>query len=211
MGALIRQRSRWLRRASWACFALAGLLVAYVGVSVGYQDVVQGQLSGAWSRQHPAASISDVSTASLTTSAMSLRIVPHQVDGEAIARLSLPGIGFSAIVTEGDGRGILSGGPGHDDRTGYPSEGRLILFANHNGFSLSWGNVKPGDAVIVEMPYGRYHYTVVSRSIISGDDSAAMNNAPAGERVRLVTCWPLWEGALAQQRLVIDAVPAAGS
>ena len=210
MTALLRSRRRWLHRASWACFALAGMLVAYVGVSVGYQDVVQGQLSGAWSQQHPSASIPDVSTSTTTASSMSLHLVPHQLDGQAIARLELPSIGFDAIVTEGDGRGILSGGPGHDDRTGYPSEGRLILFANHNGFSLSWGSLKPGDAVVVEMPYGRFHYTVVSRTIISGDDSAAINSAPAGEVVRLVTCWPLWEGALASQRLVLDAVPAAG-
>ena len=200
---------RWLRRASWACLGLAALLFGYIGVLVGYQTFEQGRLSGAWVRDHPVASIPDVTFA--PASAVSVHVLPHLADGQPVAHLSVPAVGFNAIVTEGDDRGILSGGPGHDDRTGYPGEGRLIVFANHNGFSWSWGGIKPGDTIVVEMPYGRFHYTVVSRRLVNGDDTTVISDAPPGERLQLITCWPLWAGALAQQRLVFDAVPAGAS
>lgn len=200
---------RWMRRGSWACLGLAALLFGYVGVLVGYQTVQQGRLTGDWSHQHPTASIRNATFA--PASAASLHIVPHMADGEPIARLSVTRVGYQAIVTEGDDKGILSGGPGHDDRTGYPGEGRLIVISNHNGFSLSWNDIKNGDQIVLEMPYGRFHYTVVSRRIVNGDDTSFESNAPAGERLQLVTCWPLWQGALAQQRLVFDAVPARAS
>ena len=202
-------RRRWLRRASWACLGLAVLLFGYVGVLVGYQNFEQGRLSGAWTHDHPAASIPDVTFAPV--SAASVHVLPHLADGQPVAHLSIPAVGFAAIVTEGDDRGILSGGPGHDDRTGYPGEGRLIVFANHNGFSFSWGDIKPGTGIVVEMPYGRYHYTVASRRLVSGDDTTVISSAPQGERLMLITCWPLWAGALAQQRLVFDAVPAGAA
>lgn len=198
---------RWLRRASWACLGLGVLLFGYVGVLVGYQNFEQGRLNSDWAKQHPAASIHNIAG---TASTVSFSVLPHMADGEPVARLILPTVRFEAIVTEGDDRGILSGGPGHNDQTGYPGEGRLIVVANHNGFSFSWNNLKTGDSIVVEMPYGRYTYHVVSRRIVAGDDNTVINSAPAGERLQLITCWPLWAGALAQQRLVYDAVPATG-
>jgi sortase A len=200
---------RWMRRGSWACLGLGALLFGYVGILVGYQTVQQGRLSGDWARQHPAASIPNATFP--PASAVSLHIVPHMADGEPIARMLIPGVGFQGIVNEGDDRGILSGGPGHNDSTGYPGEGRLIVVSNHNGFSFSWNDIKNGDQIVLEMPYGRFHYTVVSRRIVNGDDNAVINAAPPGERLQLITCWPLWAGAMAQQRLVLDAVPATGA
>ncbi|HEX6538188.1 MAG TPA: sortase [Candidatus Dormibacteraeota bacterium] len=200
-------RRRWLRRASWACLGLGVLLFGYVGVLVGYQNFQQGRLSSDWAKAHPAATIHN---STFNASAVSLHIVPHLAQGEPVARISIPSVGYSGIVTEGDDRGILSSGPGHNSETGYPSEGRDIVIANHNGFSFSWSDIKNGAQIVVEMAYGRYTYTVVSRRIVGGDDNAVINSAPAGERLQIITCWPLWAGALAQQRLVYDAVPVTG-
>ena len=199
-------RRRWLRRASWACLGLGVILFGYVGVLVGYQNFEQGRLSSDWARQHPASRIANATFA--PADAVSLHIRPHMALGEPIASIAIPSVGYTGIVTEGDDRGILSGGPGHNNQTAYPGEGHLIVMANHNGFSFSWNNIKNGDSIVVEMPYGRYTYKVVSRRITDGGDNAVINNAPPGERLQLITCWPLWAGALAQQRLVYDAVPA---
>jgi len=58
----------------------------------------------------------------------------------------------------------------------------------------------------VEMPYGRYHYKVVKRTIVDGDE-AVLSEAPPGEMLDVSTCWPLWQGSFARQRLVFSAVP----
>ena len=201
---------RWLRRISWVLMGTAVLIVGYVGTLIGYQSVEQHRLSSAWDHDHPA--VADATPFPAPgTGGPAIQVAPHAhlADGEPVGRLSIQSVGFSAIVTEGADSGILSAGPGHDDRTGYPGEGRLIVIGNHNGFSFSWDGVHTGDVITVEMAYGRYRYKVVKRSIVDGDE-AVLSEAPPGEVLDVSTCWPLWQGAFARQRLVFTAVPVAG-
>jgi LPXTG-site transpeptidase (sortase) family protein len=189
------------------------LLVGYVGVLVGYQDYQQHRLEGLWNQLHPAGAIKDVAPvktvlADGTATAFNVQR-PHLADGEPLARLLIPRINFEAIVTEGSGSGILSEGPGHENHTGYPGEGRIVLIGNHNGFSMSWGDLHPGDLIKLEMSYGRYTYRIEKREIVGGDDNAVVRQPEAGEHLYLTTCWPLWAGAFAQQRLVFIATPVA--
>lgn len=189
------------------------LLVGYVGVLVGYQDYQQHRLESLWNQQHPASAIHDATPATDVVAGGGAAFAvqkPHLADGQPLARLTIPRIHFEAIVTEGSDSGVLSGGPGHEDHTGYPGEGRIILIGNHNGFSMSWGDLHAGDVIQVEMSYGRYSYKIDKREIVSGDDQAVVRSPEAGEHLYLTTCWPLWAGALASQRLVFIATPAAG-
>jgi LPXTG-site transpeptidase (sortase) family protein len=188
----------------------AVVLVGYVGMLVGYEWISQQRLSSAWNHDHPAASIPDAKFSQLQATGLNLR--PHLGDGQPLARIVIPSVNFSAIVTEGSDRGFLTSGPGHDNRTGYPDEGRLVLIGNHNGFSFSWDGIKTGDAIVIEMSYGRYRYTVTKRYIVDGDDTSVisrLSNRP-GETLAISTCWPLWQGAFARQRLVFEAVPVQG-
>src|SRR5215472_5399590 len=89
---------RWLRRASWACLGLGVLLFGYVGVLVGYQNFQQGRLSSDWAKAHPAASIHNGSYGA--ASAVSIHLVPHMAEGEPVARISIPSVGYQGIVTE---------------------------------------------------------------------------------------------------------------
>jgi LPXTG-site transpeptidase (sortase) family protein len=185
------------------------LLIGYVGVLVGYQSYQQHRLESAWNTAHPAGSVADAATvASSAGAAAFAQLQPHLADGQPLARLRIPRIGFEAIVTEGSDTGVLSAGPGHEDHTGYPGEGRIILIGNHNGFSLSWGDLHTGDTIQLEMGYGRYTYTIGKREIVSGNDQAVVRNPVPGEHLYLTTCWPLWQGALAGERLVFIADPA---
>ena len=188
------------------------LLIAYVGVLVGYQSYQQHRLESAWNTAHPAGTIADAAPAASTAGAGAgaaafTELQPHLADGQPLARLLIPRIGFEAIVTEGSDSGVLSAGPGHEDHTGYPGEGRIILIGNHNGFSLSWGDLHAGDTIQLEMGYGRYTYTIGKREIVSGNDQAVVRNPEPGEHLYLTTCWPLWQGALAGDRLVFIADP----
>jgi LPXTG-site transpeptidase (sortase) family protein len=189
------------------------LLVGYVGILVGYQDYMQHRLEADWNQAHPQASIRDVNPtrsvlADGTGTSFALQR-PHLADGQAIARLTIPRIHFEAIVTEGSDSGILSAGPGHEDHTGYPGEGRIILVGNHNGFSMSWGDLHTGDIIQLEMSYGRYTYRIDKREIVGGDDQQVVRQPWPGEHLYLTTCWPLWAGALARDRLVFIATPTA--
>jgi len=184
------------------------LLIAYVGVLVGYQSVQQHRLESAWNTAHPAGTVADVKPATGNADAAFTQLQPHLADGQSLARLTIPRIGFEAIVTEGSDSGILSAGPGHEDHTGYPGEGRIILIGNHNGFSLSWGDLHTGDTIQLEMGYGRYTYTISKREIVNGNDQNVVRNPEPGEHLYLTTCWPLWQGALAGDRLVFIADPA---
>lgn len=198
---------RWLRRTSWVLMGIAVLIVGYVGTLVGYENYEQHKLLSAWNDTH-----TTVTDAQPVSSGVFVTKHPHLADGEAMAKLSLPAIGFTAVVTEGADRGILSSGPGHDDHTDYPGEGGLILIGNHNGFSTSWNDVKNGDIVTVDTNYGRFFYKINQRYIVDGSSRTYIDNPKDGhgEVLELVTCWPLWEGAFAPQRLVFEATPVNG-
>jgi len=200
------QLRRGLRWTSWVLMGLAVLVIGRVGLAVAYESFEQHRLLASWDHDHPA-----VHDAEPSGSATFLRLRPHLAAGEPIARMIVPSIGFRAVVTEGADTGILSRGPGHDVHTAYPGEGGLILIGNHNGFSSSWDGIRPGDGVAIDTDHGRYRYRVARRSVVDGDDRTEIDAAPEAERLVLVTCWPLWQGSLARQRLVIVATPVTGA
>jgi LPXTG-site transpeptidase (sortase) family protein len=196
------QVRRWLRRASWVLMGLGVLVVGRVGLAVAYESYEQHHLLADWDRDHPA-----VPDARPSGSATFLSLRPHLADGAPIAKMTVPNVGFSAVVTEGADTGILSRGPGHDVHTAYPGENGLILIGNHNGFSSSWGGIHPGDRVALDTDYGQYSYRVLRRSIVDGEDRSYIDATPTAERLVMVTCWPLWQGSFAHDRLVIVATP----
>jgi LPXTG-site transpeptidase (sortase) family protein len=187
---------------------IAVLVLGYVGTLVGYESWSQHQLLSSWDQSHPAATLTNAQAGS---GGVFLTRHPHLADGQAIFKLTVPSIGYSAVVTEGDDRGILSSGPGHDDHTDYPGEGGLILIGNHNGFSSSWGDLRNGAVVTLDTTYGRYRYQITQRYIVDGSSRSYIDHPRdgSGEVLELVTCWPLWEGAFAPQRLVFEATPVS--
>ncbi|MEA2614359.1 MAG: sortase [Chloroflexota bacterium] len=195
---------RWLRRSSWVLMGIAVLIVGYVGTLVGYESYAQHNLLSAWDTSH-----AGVNDAQQVGNSVFVTRHPHLTDGEPMAKLSVPRINFTAVVTEGADRGVLTAGPGHDNHTDYPGEGGLILIGNHNGFSTSWSDVHTGDIVGVDTTYGRFHYRITQRYITSGTDRSYIDHprSGTGEVLELVTCWPLWQGAFAPDRLVFEATP----
>jgi LPXTG-site transpeptidase (sortase) family protein len=199
---------RWLRRGSWGLMGIALLIVGYVLTLIGYQGYAQRHLLADWDRLHPPRSIGATGLAS--TGVVLVRH-PHLADGRPIFKLAMPSIHFGAVVTEGIDGGILSSGPGHDHHTAYPGEGGLVLVGNHNGLSLSWGDLRPGDEVRIDTGYGGFRYRIDSRAVVAGDDRGYIDRSRDGETLLLVTCWPLWQGALAGERLVLEATPVAST
>jgi sortase A len=124
-------------------------------------------------------------------------------DGIAFA-MRVPRLGYYAAVREGVSAGVLADGPGHYPSTAWPGRGAIVGVAAHNTFWLGFANVEPGDEVDMETRYGTFRYRVTGSRLTGPSDGGVLRPA-ADRQLVLTTCWPLWAGALARQRLVIFA------
>ena len=116
----------------------------------------------------------------------------------------MPKIGYYAAVRQGVSLSVLAYGPGHYPTTAMPGQPGLVAIAAHNTFWIPFGQLGPGDTVILETRAGRYTYRVTGTRIVNPDDTGVL--APTSDqRLVLTTCWPLWAGNLATQRLAIFA------
>ncbi len=122
----------------------------------------------------------------------------------AIFALRVPKISYYGAVQQGVSTSILAGGPGHYPTTAMPGKPGLVGVAAHNTFWIAFGRLGPGDSIVLETRYGSFTYTVTGTRIVNPDDSSVLA-ATADPRLVLTTCWPLWAGNLAPQRLAIFA------
>jgi sortase A len=126
-------------------------------------------------------------------------------DGQAIGRLRIPRIGVSKVVVEGTGAGDLRTGPGHYPDTPLPGAPGTVAIAGHRttyGAPLRHvDRVRKGDRIEVQMPYGRFEYTVERVRIVP--PSAVWVTRRVGyDRLVLTACHPLYSAA---QRIVVFA------
>lgn len=133
---------------------------------------------------------------------------PHSIDGTSFT-LSIPRLGYTAVVHEGVSADILAKGPGRYTELGWPGQDALVAVAAHNNYWLRLDELQPGDEVTVETYYGSYWYAVTRKRIVDpGDRSVLVSTAE--HRLTLTTCWPLWAGAWATQRLIVETQETAG-
>jgi len=119
-------------------------------------------------------------------------------------RLRVPSLGYRAAVREGVTDQVLFGGPGHYPGTAWPGQPGTVGVAAHNVYWLRFDQLRTGDELIVDTRYGTFHYHVTAMRVVDPDDRTVLASAP-GRRLALTTCWPLWAGQLATQRLAVFA------
>ena len=183
------------RLASWLMFGSAFSLFIYVVSNVGYQVTTQNQLTSAWDKTHVVSGV--------TPGAVAFRR-PRLRTGEPLAKISVPSINFSGVVLEGTDDRTLSGGPGHLVGTAYPGEAENVVISNHNTYSQQWGDLKVGQSIQLDTDYGRYVYKVTGFKVIDANDKSVTGSTGHGS-LTFTTCYPLWAGALARQRYVVQA------
>jgi sortase A len=135
------------------------------------------------------------------------------VDGVAFA-IRIPAIAYSATVLEGVDRGVLDRGPGHYPTSAWPGHAGTVGVAAHNVYWLSFNSLKPGDRVEMKTRAAVYLYEITSSKVTGADDPTVLVPTPR-HRLALTTCYPLWAGAFATQRLVffgkqLEATSSAG-
>jgi sortase A len=134
------------------------------------------------------------------------RVVRREpLPGDAIGKIVIPAIGVSRFIVEGTNLGDLRKGPGHYRDTPMPGERGTVAIAGHR---TTYGapfrhvdNLRRGNPVVLEMPYGRYRYRVERIRIVDADALWVKRRRPY-ERLVLSACHPLHSAA---QRIVVFA------
>ena len=135
--------------------------------------------------------------------------------GQPIGRIRIPRIDLNKIVVEGTDHDDLQKGPGHYPETPLPGAPGTVGIAGHR---TTYGapfrhidRVKPGDAIVVQMPYGSFEYRV-ERTRIVLPTATWVTQRVRYDRLILSACHPLYSAA---RRIVVFArlvrsTPTAG-
>ena len=125
--------------------------------------------------------------------------------GNAVGRIEIPRIGLNLLVVQGTDSSSLEKGPGHYASTALPGLRRTVAIAGHRTTYLApfrhIDALKPGDKISLQMPYGRFVYTVQYHRIVSPTAWWITRNV-GYDRLVLSACNPLYSAA---QRIVVFA------
>jgi sortase A len=136
-------------------------------------------------------------------------------DGDPVGRIVVPRLGLRMVVVQGTSADDLEKGPGHYDagsgrNTGLPGMGGVIGIAGHRTtFSHPFRHIddlRPGDRIELQMPYGRFRYTVDNYKVVDDQDWSILRRRPY-EKLVLTACHPLYS---ATHRWVVFARLTSG-
>jgi sortase A len=123
--------------------------------------------------------------------------------GDAVGRLKLPALHRSYVVVEGTDLTSLRKGPGHYRNTPLPGEGGTVGVAGHR---TTYGapfrtvdQLKHGDQLQMDMPYGRFFYRVDKVQIVKPNATWIIDKR-RHEMLVLSACHPLYSAA---KRIVV--------
>ena len=125
--------------------------------------------------------------------------------GDAVGRITMPRIGANFLVVQGTDEGSLEKGPGHYPGTALPGMGKTVAIAGHRTTFLApfrhIDALRPGDRIVLRMPYGRFVYVVQYHRIVSPTSWWVVRDV-GYDRLVLSACNPLFSAA---QRIVVFA------
>jgi len=130
----------------------------------------------------------------------------HLETGDAVGRIDLKTLHRRYVVVQGTDTTSLRKGPGHYPKTPLPGEGGTVAVAGHR---TTYGapfrtidQLKPGQEIVLEMPYGTLTYAVEKTKIVPPDALYITDRVPGAERLVLSACHPLYSAA---QRIIVFA------
>jgi len=125
--------------------------------------------------------------------------------GDAIGRIELPSLDRDYFMVEGTDTEALRKGPGHYPDTPLPGERGTVAIAGHR---TTYGapfrtidELDEGDRIRLEMPYGRFTYTVQKTRIVE-PTRVSVKRSVGYDRLILSACHPLYSAA---ERIVVFA------
>jgi sortase A len=126
--------------------------------------------------------------------------------GEQIGTINFPVLHASYAVIQGTDTASLEMGPGHYPATAFPGvPGDTVAIAGHRTTYLApfryLNDLKPGDLIVLTMPYARFTYRVQVQRIVT-PTSLWITANKGYERLVLSACNPLYS---ASQRIAVFA------
>jgi sortase A len=114
----------------------------------------------------------------IAAAARAYRLSLHE--GKPVGRMRVPRLGLKTIVVNGTGHDDLTKGPGRELHTFMPGENELVYVAGHRTTYLApfakIDQLKPGDPVTFELPYGTFHYEITGHRIVGAHDLAVLRS-----------------------------------
>ena len=211
---------RALRAVSTVLIIAGALLIADAGLTLAWQEPIsalyarlnQNHLDGqlrSLEREAPSSlelkALAGLHGQSRRLSFLARRLDRRVVPGDAIGRIEIPSLGARYVVVQGTDGGDLRKGPGHYADTPLPGEHGTVAIAGHRTTYLApfrhLDEVKAGQDIVLEMPYGRFTYRY-ERTRIVPPNALWVTHRVAYDRLVLTACHPLYSAA---KRIVVFA------
>jgi sortase A len=125
--------------------------------------------------------------------------------GALVGRVSIPRVGVSAIVREGDDVKTLKRAVGHVPGTALPGRrGNAALAGHRDTFFRGLRNIRQGDEILVATPHGDARYIVRNTRVVKPSDVSVLGPTPT-PTLTLVTCYPFNYIGAAPKRFIVRA------
>lgn len=123
----------------------------------------------------------------------------HLRTGHPFGRIDLPTLHRHYVVVQGTDTASLRKGPGHYPKTPLPGQGGTVAIAGHRTTYLApfrtIDKLKPGQPIVLDMPYGKLTYTVEKTKIVLPTALYITDRVPGPERLVLSACHPLYSAS----------------
>jgi sortase A len=215
-----RPRRAW-RALSWVLVALGCLVLADAGVTLVWQEplsalyarIQQDELSGTLHGLERAAptplerrQLAHLPSEASRIAFLARALQRHAGAGSPVGSIHIPRIHADFVVVKGTGVSELERGPGVYPETRFPGIPGTTAIAGHRTTYLApfrhIDALRPGDRILLDMPYAHFTYTVLGSRVVLPSDVAAAVDPVGYSRLVLSACTPLFS---AEKRLLVYA------
>jgi len=131
---------------------------------------------------------------------------PNQND--VVGILFIPRIDAKLPIIEGTDPDDLEKGVGHYKSSAYPGQQNQIVLSGHRDTVFRhMGELKIGDLVTIQLPYGNFSYKIKNTKIVKADDRSIIKSTSPKEVLTITTCYPFSYIGNAPDRYIITAIP----
>lgn len=128
--------------------------------------------------------------------------------GDVVGILEIPTINAELPIVEGTDEDELEKGVGHYSGTAYPlGNDQIVLSGHRDTVFRSMGELKIGDILTIQLPYGNFSYQIESTKIVAADDLTVIQPTAPDEVLTVTTCYPFSYVGDAPDRYIITAKP----
>jgi sortase A len=198
-----RDRKKTVKRQRYAAvFVVAAIVLVVAGIVLARGlggDTASGRTVDLKGLKESARKHTDVLSASVRRNLImkpALEMFNSIVEGQLIGTFEVPQLGIKDHIVEGTEPADLSKGGGHIISTAVPGlGGNFAIAADRVLYSaplMRAEQLAVGDAIFINMPYGRFDYRVESITVVTPDDISVIQ--PKGyDAVTFATCDPMWQ------------------